>query len=130
MATNVLVVDSDTTSCEIVSGVLQSRYPDTTVTEINDGEEAIKALTEHGDYVDAIIIGTELSTIDGWELLYVIKDEDNWPGLPVVVMVTEASMWEDSLKAHTLGANHFISKSFNNQELFEVLDSVIEGEKV
>jgi len=128
MAVNVLIVDSDVEMCGSIGEMLQSRHSEVQPLVAHDGEEAIDVLVEHGDYVDAVMLSPDLPVTDGWELLYVLKDKDNWPEIPIVMMVTEHAMWEDSLKAHTLGANHFVSKPVSADELTPVLDKLLTGE--
>ncbi len=128
MPINVLVVDSDAEARDAVASVLEKRYKDVVIWQAKDGEKAIEILTEHGDYVDTVLLGTEMPVTDGWEALHVIKDRDNWPAVPVVMLVTEDTMWDDALKAHTIGAEHFVSKPVSAIELTPVLDKLLIGE--
>lgn len=131
MPITVLVVDPDTKALRLISEMLRERYKelgDVNVVGIQDGEDAIEYLTEHGDYVDTILLGTDMPLTDGWEVLQIIKDEDNWPSLPVVMMVPQETVWDDALKAHTLGADHFISSPVSSFELTSVLDGLLVGE--
>lgn len=127
MPINVLIVDSDVEIQDVVSDYLSTRYDDVVIWQAGNGEQAIDILTEHGDYVDTVLLGTDMPVTDGWEALHIIKDQDNWPKVPVVMMVPHESIWDDALKAHTIGAEHFISKPVSAFELSHVLDGLLVG---
>lgn len=127
MTARVLVADSDPEMLETVAELLLAQYPRIEVWTVSDGEEAIRFL--EGGPADAIILSTDLPTTDGWEALYIIKDEDNWPSTPVVMMLTEQNFWDDALKACTIGAEHYASRPVKSFELTSILDELLK-EKV
>jgi CheY-like chemotaxis protein len=104
------------------------KYPNTELWRAKDGEEAIEFLGD-GVTVDVILLSTDLPVTDGWEALYVIKDQDNWPSIPVIMMLTEQNFWDDALKAHTIGAEHYVSRPVKSFELTSILDELLK-EKV
>lgn len=129
MSINVLVVDSDEEVQSDVFALLHNRYKDVNIHSVYDGDQAIDYLVTHGAYVDTVLLGTDMPATDGWEALYVLKDQDNWPHIPVVMMIPENNLWDDAMKAHTIGAEHFISKPISAFELLNVLDALLK-EKV
>lgn len=103
-------------------GVLLSREHDVTFAE--DGEMAIELL--ESEPFDAVILDVEMPRTDGWEALRVLKDPDNgWPDTKVI-MLTCMKEPEHFLKSIVVGADYFVSKPFDPQQLLETLDRALE----
>lgn len=128
MRSKVLVVESDLTTLNAVTDLLLSQYPGIDVWTAIDGEEAIQFMEQNP--ADVVLMSTDLPATNGWEALYVLKDEDNWPSIPVVMVLPEGpKFWDDALKAHTIGADHYVSRPVKSFELTSILDELLK-EKV
>lgn len=124
MKARVLVVDSDLEMLNVVTDLLMSQYPEIELWTALNGEEAIQFLETYS--ADVVIMSTDLPATDGWEALYVIKDEDNWPSTPVVMVLSEGpDFWDDALKACTIGADHYVSRPVKSFELTSILDELL-----
>lgn len=114
----ILVADNNPAISEILSQTLSVDYA---VTIANNGDEALDILEWEGDSFHGVILDTELTVVDGWEVLAVIKDPDNgWPHL-AVVMLSVIKEPENVLQAWCMGADYYIPKPFSIPMLLETV---------
>ncbi len=85
-----------------------------------DGDDAIAWLTE-GNQPQFIITDIEMPRLNGLELLKKIREHINTINVPCLV-VSGKSKEEHLLNSFKLGANGFISKPFNADELKREVD--------
>ena len=72
---------------------------------------------------DAVICDIQMSLADGFELLKALRDSE--PDVPFIVFtVTEDT--ETALKAFKLGANAFVGKSGDPEDVFSTLQRCVE----
>lgn len=99
--------------------------------QASNGEEAIEILTqqdEDGDPIHLVILDLEMPVTDGWETLQVIRDVDNWPTLPVIILTVRDEP-ENALKAWGLEANWYITKPFSTASLCEITAQALSGQQ-
>lgn len=119
MKPSILVVDDNPEIRKVLTYWLEDKY---TVTTVEDGEEAIAALTD-GEF-DLLILDVEMPKTDGWETLRVIKDPDS--GFPVpVIMLTCVSDTESFLKSAIIGAEYFVEKPFDPERLLYTVEKAL-----
>ena len=84
----------------------------------NNGVEALAEISEH--HPNLMVLDIMMPTMDGWsvleEMLKLPLDER-----PRVVIVSALSSLRDRAKAAELGADAYVPKPFNVEELLEVL---------
>jgi two-component system OmpR family response regulator len=85
----------------------------------SDGEEALFK-TEHGAY-DAIVLDVMIPKIDGWAVLERLRARKNTP----VLMLTARDAVRDRVKGLDGGADDYLTKPFNIEELLARLRSLI-----
>ncbi len=85
----------------------------------NDGESAAE-LIEKKNY-DLILLDIMLPKIDGYELLEYIKQKANIP----VLFVTAKNQTRDKIKGLNLGADDYITKPFEIEELIARIEAVL-----
>jgi two-component system response regulator len=90
-----------------------------------DGEEAIKFLRKEGKYKDVpnaglVILDLNMPKVDGFEVLKVIKNDENLKSIPVIVL-TSSSRPEDIERAYKLGCNSFIVKPASFEDFIEAV---------
>jgi len=101
------------------------------VTACADGNTALKvALSKSheptGNSVpDAIITDVCMPGMDGIELLQKIRDEETLLEVPVV-LVTAKGMTQDRIAGYDSGADSYLTKPFDPDELVAIVDNVIE----
>lgn len=82
------------------------------VDAVNDGEAALRYL-RMGDY-DAAILDVMMPQMDGIEVLKAIRRDGS---LIPVIMLTAKSQIEDKIEGLDSGANDYLTKPFDSQEL-------------
>lgn len=85
----------------------------------SDGEEALFK-TEYGSY-DAIVLDVMIPKIDGWAVLEHLRTRKNTP----VLMLTARDAVRDRVKGLDGGADDYLTKPFNIEELLARLRSLI-----
>lgn len=89
------------------------------VQEAPDGEAALSTL--HAQGADVVLLDMRMPGMDGVQTLTKIRER--FKNLPVV-MVTGYGSTESVKEVLDLGANHYVSKPFKNQELADALEKV------
>ena len=121
MGSRVAVIEDDPAIGPMLNDIL--RLDGFEVTVIRDGLQAVPALSAGG--YEAAIIDIMLPGKDGITILREIREGSRTRNLPVVMLTArsdDATTWE-GWKA---GANYFMSKPFDPQELVQVLRSVVD----
>jgi CheY-like chemotaxis protein len=95
-----------------------------------DGQKAMSLLADvsapgGSSRPDLIVLDVNLPKHGGDEVLQRIRSEASFAGVPVVMLTSSASP-VDRDKATNLGANLYLQKSSNLEELFEI-GEIIEG---
>ncbi len=112
MKNTILVVDDEPMNLDLAKTVLCSDGHE--VIFAQNGEEAILALQNHS--IDAILMDVMMPVMDGFEATRRIKADERFCDIPVVI-VTAASD-KNSLKTGlSAGANEFLTKPYDIEEL-------------
>jgi DNA-binding NarL/FixJ family response regulator len=103
------------------------------VTACADADSLFKVLETADDdkrLPDAIIsdIRMPLSNKNGYELVEAIRSVPKWSAIPVV-MLTAKGMTQDRVQGYRVGADAFLPKPFDPNELLSILDNVITRSK-
>ena len=108
----ILFVDDDVTAHALLKGML----PDWEITSAHSGANALEILSQEYGYI--VITDIHMPKMDGITLLKTIRKE--YPMVQVIVLsATDQS--NNLLEAYQAGANDFISKPFNRDEIIEAL---------
>ncbi|QER41635.1 response regulator [Thermodesulfobacterium sp. TA1] len=78
-----------------------------------NGKEALEIL-DSGKDVDVILLDLSMPVMNGFETLKVLKSNEKFRYIPVIVITANA---EEKKKALSLGANDFIPKPFDIEEI-------------
>lgn len=107
----ILSVDDDGFNQELASAIFEE-YPNINVIQAGHGKEAISLLEK--EHVDIILLDLLMPEMNGLETLKYLKASNEYIHIPVIVVTSK----EDEKKAtYKLGANDFISKPYNPEEL-------------
>ena len=110
---NVLVVDDHDLIRKSISRVLKKmRFA--LIFDSSNGVEARAAFTEHP--IELVISDLYMGKADGFQLLTHIRNSDTRSDVPFIVITGEASK-EDIVKASDLGADDYILKPFQPEDL-------------
>ena len=119
----VLVVDDDVEIGDYIAQELGSYYRITTVT---NGREALRQLlsTETDRQFDLVVSDVMMPEMDGFTMLRMIKTNMNISHIPVV-MLTSKSDVANRLEGLERGADAFLAKPFDMDELHVVINNLI-----
>ena len=110
-AVTILSVDDDGFNQELASAIFEE-HDNINVIQAGHGKEAISLLEQ--EPVDIILLDLIMPEMNGIETLKYLKEDNEYKNIPVIVVTSK----EDEKKAtYQLGANDFISKPYNPEEL-------------
>ena len=116
---HVLVIEDDLEVLEVVTLILETRWPGVTVSHSNDGELGVQlARTEEPD---VIILDIGLPGIDGFEVCSRIRAFSYTP----ILILTVRESPEDIAKGLDLGADDYIVKPFRPAVLLARVNAVL-----
>ncbi|AEB08174.1 response regulator receiver sensor signal transduction histidine kinase [Desulfobacca acetoxidans DSM 11109] len=87
-----------------------------------DGEEALQAVLKENP--DLLILDIMMPKLDGYEVLRRLKKQDEYRNLPVILLTAKKEI-PDKLKGLDIGADDYITKPFNPQELLARVRSLM-----
>jgi DNA-binding response OmpR family regulator len=117
MAETILVIEDDPLQAEVVQLLLEpSGFQ---VIHALDGAEGLRSLYE--SQPDLVVLDLMLPQVDGWEVCRRIRDIST---VPIVIMTSRRSD-EEKIKGLRLGADDYIVKPFNPQELAARISAVL-----
>jgi len=120
----VLVVDDDQEICNYISQELGVYY---NIKAVNSGREALKELlgrTESDKQFDLVVSDVMMPEMDGFTMLRMVKTNMNIGHIPVI-MLTSKSDVANRLEGLEKGADAFLAKPFDMEELHVVINNLI-----
>src|SRR5262245_39041052 len=123
MGVRVLVVDDE----EDILWVLQDRLQALghAVSGCPDGQAALQELKRERS--DLVFLDMEMPKMKGLELLHHIREM--WPDLPVIIMTAHGSI-ALAVQAMKEGANDFITKPLDLQQLGKTIEKALERKEL
>jgi CheY-like chemotaxis protein len=120
---NILQIDDDLEDCEFFMEALQE-ISDADYTSSQNPVEALKKLKTRELKPDVIFLDLNMPVMSGFEFLNEIKKTDIVKNIPVIIFST-SQFDEIKRKAKDYGANEFISKPSDFNELKKILSRYI-----
>jgi uncharacterized protein (TIGR02266 family) len=108
----IIVVDDDDTYRERAAAVLRGEGHEVTVA--SNGLEGLGAVLREPP--DLILTDLQMPTMDGWQLLRMVRARPSVAHVPIVFFTT-LSGEDERLKGYQLGVDDYIAKPFNEREL-------------
>jgi len=118
----VLIVDDEPNVRQLVSKILSRDY---TVIEARDGEEALNAVRSQKPGI--VIMDMMMPKMDGLTACYAIKKDPATKSIPVVMLTAIDQELNKKLSMTVMGANKYMTKPFNAQELLETIKQLLDG---
>jgi two-component system chemotaxis response regulator CheY len=118
---NILVVEDSPTMRQLI-GFAIKRIPGARVIEATDGVDALKKLS--AEKIDIILADINMPIMDGLKLVSLVKSNPSYKNIPVIMITTEGAE-EDKNKALAIGANAYLTKPIQTQELMKLVTSFI-----
>jgi len=102
-----LIVDDVEINRVVLTQFFQEEYR---IVEAENGQEAMSVIENQP--VNIVLVDLVMPIMDGFQLLAIMKQNDQWTGIPVVVM-TANNDGDSEARAMEMGAADFISKPYN-----------------
>ena len=115
---SILVIEDDEPIAQVLKFMLeQQNYA---VTLIGDGRAARTQIESSRNPPALILLDVVLPYVDGFELLGLIRTQDGWTSTPVIMLTAKTSE-QDIVRALDAGANEYIVKPFQPDELLALI---------
>lgn len=114
----IMIVDDSLAMRSLLVSTLETLEQQLTILQAPNGFEALRMLPR--EQVNLVLTDINMPDINGLELLSFIRNNPIYKDLPVVVISTEGSR-KDIEKGLALGANHYLVKPFNPDQLLETV---------
>ncbi len=121
--TNILVVEDSPTMRQLISFAIK-RIPDSRIIEASDGVDALKKLSS--EKIDIILADINMPIMDGLKLVTLVRNNPSYKHIPIIMITTEGAE-EDKKRALSMGANAYLTKPIQTQELMRLVDSFIKS---
>jgi CheY-like chemotaxis protein len=120
----IFLADDDSDDTEMFSEALLGIESDITFHCADNGREALQKLNELTALPHLIFLDINMPVMNGWQCLKVLKAEDRYKHIPVV-MISTSTHPQDTTFAADLGAISYFTKPNNFKELTFVLEKLI-----
>ena len=118
----ILVVDDDQTNLKFLTEILEEDFQLHTVAT---GEDALEIL--HGFNPDIILLDIMLPGISGYEVCQKIRADEKLANMKVILISAKA-MVNERQRGYEAGADDYITKPFDHEELLEKVKFSLEKE--
>jgi two-component system, chemotaxis family, chemotaxis protein CheY len=118
---NILVVEDSPTMRQLISFAVK-RIPNSRVIEASDGVDALKKLAS--EKVDLILADINMPVMDGLKLVSLVRGNPSFKHIPVIIVTTEGAE-EDRKRALSIGANAYLPKPIQTQELLKLVNTYL-----
>lgn len=116
----ILVVDDERDISRLIKARVESAGY--SVITAFDGAEALKAVKEQKP--DLVLLDVMLPKIDGYQVCRLIKFDEKYRSIPVIMLTARAGD-SDKEKAMEAGADGYLTKPFQPEELFLLVGSLL-----
>ncbi len=121
----VLIIDDDLEMIDLVREVLSFIPCETLVTHSgNEGLEVIRREIAEGRDVDAVLLDVVMPDMDGFRVLEQLKADEKLSQIPVI-LVTGVGEARQKARGLRMGADDYVTKPFDPQELVARLNVVL-----
>lgn len=110
----ILLVEDDRIVSRLIENLLHRKGH--TICTLADGRVASAFIRNDYDIPDIVLLDLMLPFVDGFELLTYIRQNPRWNNVPVI-MLTSKGQEKNIVRAFELGANDYILKPFNREEV-------------
>jgi CheY-like chemotaxis protein len=115
MKNTILIIDDERSIRLLLESFLSKNYD---VVSKSDGKEALDWLETN--LPDMIICDVQMPVMDGYKLLEKVRQRGYTRHTPIV-MLSGVESSKERVKCYKLGAQDFLSKPFNPEELDEII---------
>jgi len=120
MKKTILVIDDEMSIRMLLENYLSKTY---TVVTRNDGQEGLKYL-EEGNLPELIVADIQMPNLDGYEFLRNVRASGFFKNIPMI-MLSGIESSNERVKCLKLGADDYLVKPFNPEELAIRIENLI-----
>jgi DNA-binding response OmpR family regulator len=117
---NILIVEDDQHIRKLLNILI--RKEDIHIDEAVEGNEALTKLKDNP--YDLVILDIMMPNVDGFSILKKMREEQATANLPVII-VTAKTEDKDLMKGYSMGANYYITKPFEPQDLIHSIELIL-----
>lgn len=118
---NIMVVDDSPTTRQLITFVLK-RLTNANIIEATDGTDALKKLSSAT--FDLFLVDINMPLMDGLKLVSLLRGDPKYKDTPIIIITTEGAE-EDKKRAMAIGANAYIAKPIQTQELIKTINQFL-----
>ncbi len=118
---NILVVEDSPTMRQLISFAIK-RVANSHVVEATDGVDALKKLST--EKFDLILADINMPVMDGLKLVSLVRGNALYKAIPIIIITTEGAE-EDRKRALAIGANAYLPKPIQTQELIKLVNGFL-----
>lgn len=107
----IMIVDDDPTNIEIVTEILEDSYE---IKSVFSGEEALEEI--YSFKPDIVLLDIMMPGIDGYEVCKIIRADEQIKDI-TVLLVSAKAMAKEMKKGFEVGADDYITKPFEHDDL-------------
>jgi len=115
MKKKILVVDDEMSICLLLENFLSQDYE---IITVNNSEAAL--IWMEGNLPDLIISDIQMANMDGFEFLTKVRQRGFTKHTPFIMLSARAES-KERIKCYRLGAQDYLTKPFNPEELEELV---------
>ena len=120
MKKKILVVDDEITIRTLLEKFLSHTYE---VRAVSNGQEGLDWL-QTGNIPDLMIVDLEMPVLDGYDYVKNVRSSGYFKDIPIM-MLSGVDSSSERVKCYKLGANDFMIKPFNPEELSLKIEIVL-----
>jgi chemotaxis protein histidine kinase CheA/CheY-like chemotaxis protein len=118
----VLIVDDSPSVRRVVSNMLKTAGWE--VQTARDGMEAMEVAAKR--LPAAVLLDIEMPRMDGYELMATLRSQEQFKHLPLIVLTSRAAA-KHHQRAFQLGADAYLVKPYQDEELLKTLNTLVRG---
>lgn len=112
-----MVIEDSLTMRALIADTVEEAG-DVEVRQAENGFDALRILPR--EKFDLIITDINMPDINGLEIIHFVKTNPNYRKIPIIIVTTEKSE-EDRKKGMALGADAYVTKPFNPEDLIRTV---------
>ncbi len=117
---SVMVVDDSITIRKVTERILGRNGFDVVLAK--DGIDATNKMQDH--IPDLMLLDIEMPRMDGFEVASYVRNDEKLKGLPII-MITSRTGSKHKEKAMEIGVNHYLGKPYQEEELMNNINSLL-----
>jgi chemotaxis protein histidine kinase CheA/ActR/RegA family two-component response regulator len=122
---HILIVDDSPSVRRVVGNMLKQQGWEVQVAR--DGVEALDMITN--ETPAGVLLDIEMPRMDGYELMATVRAQEQYRTLPIVILTSRAAS-KHQQRAMQLGASAYVVKPYQDEELINILNSLVYGATV